>query len=351
MGDETNGGDVAVACAPLDPFPEELLDGTVMRTALGHGLPAQRPDKVGHRRGRLRRWYFSAAVDERMAVAAAIVDLGPVGTAFAWVHRFGAPAVQRTLTWDRTAPAGGGRGSHVIRKPSGGARFRGKDADITIGDDGTLHLRCTMLDADEQPVEVTGEVLVTAETPASLVTTTRVRGWNATVKAAGYPAAGVVRVGGELHALDGQGFRDWTMGRQDRRTHWRWAAGVGASSSGTRVGLNLSTGMNAHLPGKEPGEDAPGENLVWWGGTPHRVEVDTLEPTGDPATEPWRVAGPGWALDFAPDGVRQARENYLVVKSSYVAPIGTFSGTLPTPGGGVADVVLRGVTEDHEAVW
>ena len=65
---------------------------------------------------------------------------------------------------------------------------------------------------------------------------------------------------------------------------------------------------------------------------------------------PWRLSGPDWQLAFAPSGSRSATENLLVVRSSYVQPVGRFRGTLPHPDG-PREVDLVGVTEHHTAIW
>ena len=53
-------------------------------------------------------------------------------------------------------------------------------------------------------------------------------------------------------------------------------------------------------------------------------------------------------LRFTQEAVRAKRENYLVVRSDYEQPFGTFSGSLPVAG------PLRegwGVMERHEVRW
>ncbi len=329
-------------CEPLAPFPEDLLDGQHMVEALGVGLIPRRPEKVGHRRGILRRWHYAAAAAEGIAVGAAIVSIGPIGTAFAWAQHG-----ERTLTWEvktRTfGPGRSGRGGNVSTSPLGGASWTGSDGLIRVGPDASLHLDLEMPDPDREgaTIRVRAALLSTITRPVSLLTRTPVGGWNATVKVAGYSVDGEVRVGAEVLAFDGGGWTDWTAGRQDRRTDWLWAAGTGRTSDGRRVGINLSTGMNG---------EGPGEDVVWFDGTPFALDCTTLGYDDGPEGS-WTISGPGWSLGFVPVGVRAADENLYVVKSRYVQPIGVFSGTLPKPGGGVVEVRLDGVVEDHDATW
>lgn len=179
-------------------------------------------------------------------------------------------------------------------------------------------------------------------TPVVLATGTPGGGWNVTQKAAGYAVRGTVLVDGVPHDLDGGGWNDRTTGRQDRRTQWRWAAAAGTAADGRRVGLNVSTGMNAA---------GPGEDVVWWDGVPQALSVTSLAPVDDPRG-PWHLRGEGWELRFDPVGVRAADENLLLVRSSYSQPVGHFTGTLPGPGGAPVTIDgLPGVTEEHDATW
>jgi hypothetical protein len=282
------------------------------------------------RSGRLRRWSYTAAGDASVMVGAAVVDTGVAAVAFAWCFDG-----QTVHTWDRKGLPG--RHGVVGRDARTAASFaKGRDR-VTVGADGDLDLDVALPDG-----RLTARVEVTPDQPAVLVTPTARGGWNATRKAAGERARGTVTVAGRTIDLAGGSWRDWTIGRQDRRTVWRWAAGAGVAGDGRRVGLNVSTGMN---------DIAAGENVVWWDGVPHALELSDLQPIGADAAADWYLSGPDWRLDFAAAGVRAANENLLVIRSRYVQPVGTFTGSLPDPDGRPVPVELRGVTEDHVAVW
>ena len=318
--------------------------GRLLRGRWTGGLTRD-PAEVGPRGGRLRRWYYVAAGDEQAAVGAAVVHLGVVAVAFAWAVLDG-----RTVTWETRRPLGRdawvaptpGHVAHDARAPRtrGGAGLAARGARLHLDGDGGIDL-----DVPTAEGRVRARVGVQARvTPVVLSTPTPAGGWNVTQKAAGTSVGGWLEMAGRSHSLgpDAGGWRDWTSGRQDRHTTWRWAAGAGRDQHGRRVGLNVSTGMNGR---------GPGEDLVWVDGAPHAVEMEHLEPTGDAATGPWRVSGPGWGLSFEPWGVRAADENLLVLRSSYTQPIGRFVGTLPDREGQPLQVALTGVTEDHLAVW
>lgn len=302
------------------------------------------PLTSGPRTGRARRWCYAAAGDGEASAGAAVVLLGPLAVAFAWAQLAG-----QTLTWERRIPLR--RGAWVARTPDGGAGLVDRSDRLVIGGDGALELDLGLAPgtggAGPDARRLRAHVQVVRDViPMVLVTRTPAGGWNCTQKAAGSAVAGTIAVDDGLqHRLDAAagGWRDWTSGRQDRTTVWRWAAGAGTSADGRRVGINLSSGMNA----RDEGED-----VVWWDGRPHRLSGHTLRPVSE--SEPdaaWELAGPGWGLSFAAVGVRAKHEQLPFVTSRYVQPIGRFTGTLPDPEGDEVAVTLTGVTEDHLAIW
>lgn len=300
----------------------------------GAGTASFDPLAVGPRRGRARRWRYVAAGGSDASVGAAVVDLGVLTVAFAW-----AQLGTRTWTWEHRAPLG--RGVGLDRSLDGGALLRAGRDQLRLGRDGSLQVA-----VGTPQGRLTAWVrTMTDVTPAVVVTPTPSGGWNATQKAAGTVTDGWVRLGGAEQVPLGAGaagWRDATVGRQDRRTTWRWAAGGGVAEDGRSVGLNLSTGMN----------QAVGEDVVWWDGVPYALPVTQLAPVddADPAGG-WSAVGPGWQLRFTAAGVRRKHERLGPVTSAYVQPIGGFTGTLPDPLGRVVPVRLTGVTEDHLAVW
>jgi hypothetical protein len=284
--------------------------------------------------GRTRRWWYAAAAsaDASLSLGVAVVDLGLGGTAFAWMCETGSVReFSRRLFGSRV---------EVGADPTQGAHARGRALDVRF--DGAGGVDVAIDDFGGASVKFAW----TARQVSSAVcaTATAHGGTNLTQKAAGHQVSGWLNVAGDHQEIDGFGWYDWTAGRQDRHTVWRWAAGAGRSRDGRRVGLNVSTGMNAH---------GDGENVAWIDGEPVALNVVDLGPLRAMDLHgPWRVQGDTWQLDFEPLGVRAARENLLVVRSNYVQPIGIFQGSLPGPEGTTVDIdTLAGVTEDHEAWW
>lgn len=322
---------------PLAPMPPTVVADAGRSRGLWSGSVTADPVTRGPRGGRVRRWLYAAAGEGSTAVGAgstavgaAVIDLGFASSAFVWALVGG-----EVHTWEAKRPAR--LGATVSRTPHGGAAWHGRET-VSIDGDGGLRI-----DVPTTGGRLRVDVRATATTPATLVTDTPGGGWNCTEKAAGYAATGSVSCGDHSRRLDGAGWRDWTSGRQDRDTTWRWAAGAGTAADGRRVGLNVSTGMNGR---------ADGEDVVWWDGVPYPLDLTALCPLDEAdVAGAWRVAGPGWELRLDPAGVRAADEDLKFVVSRYTQPVGCFSGVLPDPDGRAVPVTLVGVSEHHEARW
>jgi hypothetical protein len=155
-------------------------------------------------------------------------------------------------------------------------------------------------------------------------------GWIWTCKQGGVPARGMVELDGRAYDIDAPAIVDDSVGYHDRRTAWRWSAGVGNAEDGAPVAWNLVDGIH----------DAPGasERRVWRGG--EAVEVDPVEFAADLS----RVA----SLSFTAWATREENVNLLLFRSRYRQPFGTFSGELPD-GTRLRDGY--GVMEEHDALW
>jgi Protein of unknown function (DUF2804) len=130
-------------------------------------------------------------------------------------------------------------------------------------------------------------------------------------------------------SFDLAGIVDESAGYHARHTVWRWSAGVGTLVSGEPVAWNLVEGIH----------DAPeaSERTVWVAGEPREVPPVTFD----------GLRGVG-LLRFTAVATRARRENYLVIRSDYEQPFGTFAGEVPGAG------ELRegwGVMERHDVRW
>ncbi|WP_026910605.1 DUF2804 domain-containing protein [Patulibacter minatonensis] len=269
--------------------------------------------------GRVRkRWRYVGAYGPGLSVCVGLVHIGLLTQSF-WA------------VWDRSE----GRLRERTRPRRGGVRLtpgevRVRDGEVSID----LRLGEDAVDAVET---------VTPYGPA--------HAW--TLKRAGVPVEGVVRIRERELTFDGLGVVDDSAGFPPRHTSWRWSAGVGTDKRGRAVGWNLVDGIHD--------DPAASERSVWVDGRavhtgPVRFADDlsgvrSTDATDDAAPAPGSGA-PGAEgrvdLAFRGESTRARRDNLLVIRSSYEQPFGSFSGVLP---GGVELVDAHGVMERHDAVW
>ena len=151
-----------------------------------------------------------------------------------------------------------------------------------------------------------------------------------TRKQGAVPVAGTVELDGRRRRLESLAVIDDTAGYYARHTRWRWSAGVGTAAGAQTVAWNLVAGVN----------DPPtaSERTVWVDGAVHEPGPSQF------AADLSAVDG----LRFAPEAVRARRENFILLRSAYRQPFGTFSGMLP---GGLELAGGYGVMEEHDAWW
>jgi hypothetical protein len=191
-----------------------------------------------------------------------------------------------------------------------------------------LRLRAPRLEVD---LELDGP----AGPPGIDVLSPTARGYAWTRKQAGIPARGVVALDGRPGPAEGAAVLDDSAGHHDRRTAWRWSAGMGRGAGGERLAWNLVDGVH----------DAPGasERAVWIDGVP--VEVGPVEFAADLSAIGFSEGGELRARTWAE---RRSRTNLLLVRSTIRQPFAAFAGTLP---GGLELAEGYGVMEEHDARW
>jgi hypothetical protein len=246
----------------------------------------------------LKTWRYVGVYGPELMLCAAAVRIGPARQSFwaIWDRR-----VNRLH--ERTSLGRGG-----VRLAAG--RLRIDDRDVAVD-----------IVLDEQPGIET--VCPSGESYA----------W--TRKQGGIRAHGTVLAGGRRHAIDARAVIDDTAAYYERRTSWRWSAGVGTATNGRLLAWNLVSGINDPPTGSE--------RTIWIDGEPFEprpVEfADGLTDIG---------FADGSSLSFSAEAVRERRENLVLVRSSYRQPFGTFAGELE---GGIGPVVGYGVMEEHEVFW
>ncbi len=187
-----------------------------------------------------------------------------------------------------------------------------------------------------------------AERPLSVVAPVEGNGRiNVTTKSGALPAAGEVRVGPRSYLLDGGfGGFDFTHGYLARRTAWRWAFSAGRAVDGTPVSFNLVEGFNE-------ARDDVNENGLWLGGRLIPLDRARFSFDASDPRKPWQVRTLDGSVDLTFDviGVHEEHRNLGVVKSMFVQPIGLFTGTIRVEGTTYLVENLPGVTEDQDVTW
>ncbi len=253
------------------------------------------------RDGQLRkRWRYVGLFAEHLMLCAARAEVGPLTQSF-WV------------LWDREA---GRQHRHTALRPgSREVRFAGPQVEIdAAGMRASLHL------ADSAPIE-------------SICPSGEGGGWGWTRKRAGFAVAASIEVPGRRWRLDGAGVDDESAGYHQRRTSWRWSAGVGRATDGSDLAWNLVEGVN------DPERDS--ERALWVGGEPSEprpVAFDGLAGVG---------FRDGSRLAFSAESEHARDDNYLLLRSRYRHGFGSFSGSIE----GVELPAGLGVMEDHQALW
>jgi hypothetical protein len=276
--------------------PWRSTDGAGPRPVQLSDLPVRRDGRT------LKRWRWVGAFGPDLMLCAGVAHVGGVPQSW-WA------------VWDRRARVLDERTLFV--RPRAGVRFG--PGLVTVRDRGAA------ID------------LVFDEIPGVETVCPHGGGWIWTRKQAGVPVRGSVRLrdGRELR-VGGFGAIDDTVGYHARHTAWQWAAGVGTTADGRPCGWNLVSGVN------DPPQHS--ERSVWIDGTVHEAAPCTFAADLSAVTS----AGDGGALEFRAEAQRERHDELLLVRSDYVQPFGTFSGTLP---GGVGLREGFGVMEDHRARW
>lgn len=330
----------------LTPPPDAVIDPVTRAPRTGsYRGPLPAVDLGPLRKGKLfrithhKRWMYVAIASEELFLGVAIAHIGYLANSFAFAYS----KAERRMLVDRSAlgppfagavsgAAGGGfsasfrlggASSRIERSP-GAAHYA-----VDVQMKGLrVHAR---LDAAAAPPPIG----VIAPVPGGVLNTTEKRALLA--------ASGEVVADGKSYSLDGGlGGYDYTNGYLARHTTWRWAFALGRARTGERVGLNLVEGFVG-----EP------ECALWIDGELHplaegRFTFDRRQPLG-----PWRVATADGAVDlaFAPGGLHHEHKDYGILRSLFIQPVGTYSGTIEAAGKRLELDGVLGVAEDQDMLW
>jgi hypothetical protein len=331
---------------PLAPPPPAVADPITCAPHIGSflgGLPpvdfAPLAPRALDRVLRQKRWiYFAIATDEAL-IALAVVRLGYLANAFAFVfdraaHRM---IAHRTALAPPFAIRVGDDPAHLdasARLLGGRIRIerpRLTSAFLVQAELGEISL-FARLDAASAPPAIS----VIAPVPGG--------GLAATEKRTLLAARGAALVSGRRIPLEGAlaGY-DYSNGLLPRRTVWRWGFALGRARSGERVALNLVEGMTGEA-----------ECALWIDGAllplaEGRFSFDPAQPLA-----PWHVRTADGAVDlrFTPGGMHADHTNVGLVRARFIQPAGVYAGTVRTPDGRVLELDgILGVTEDQDVLW
>jgi Domain of unknown function (DUF2804), C-terminal len=289
------------------------------------GAAGSPPERLPTFRGGrpLKRWRYVGVFCEELMACAATVRVGPARQSF-WAlasRGEGEPMRERTrllprrsaleLTVGRSANGPAPPAPAGPAAPVAPGRLRVRDAgvalELSLEEEAGVSVRCP---------HGRGEV------------------W--TRKQAGVATHGTLALdGGPAREVRARAVIDDTAGYHARHTEWWWSAGVGTAADGGPLAWNLVCGVNDPPHGSE--------RAVWIAGVPREAP-----PVGFARDLSSILCEDGSELSFRAEAERARHENLVLVRSSYRAPFGTFSGTLP---GGVTLAHGLGVVEHHRAVW
>ena len=324
----------------LEAAPTSFLDATGTPAFGAYAGPMPRVDLgplgLGDRVARRKRWVYAAVATEELWLAVALVRTGYAATAFAFAYDL----VGKRMLVESTviAPSLVARVGDDFHAQGELARFAMGKTRLTMSREGTtlgLHVRMRDLEVDAAIDESSGPPAISAiaRLGDGLL--------DATEKRALLAVRGTARCGSRTIALDnGVAGYDYTHGLLPRHTKWRWAFALGRTVSGEPFGFNVVQGFvgEAECAAFLSGEVVPLAEPSF--------EFDVSEPM-----RPWRIRGPGIDLTFEPGAVHAQATNLLVVKSRFVQPVGTFSGTVNVRGRDVRVSGLPGVVEDQDVLW
>jgi hypothetical protein len=328
--------------SPLPPAPPTLVgDGGTPRYglyagALGDARFAGLQGLPGTLQRRLveKKWQYVFLSTPEMMLALAVIDCGYLSTGICAVFDRGSrrllvnenPVLPPVCAQVGEEPADGM--SARLFGPRIRARLQRAGGRVSIQAKWAHADIDLMLDANRAPPPITA--IAEVGVPGR---------FDLTQKTVLVPAEGEVRAGNIRFPVQGQyAGLDYTHGLLARETAWRWAFACGRAGPHL-IGLNLSDGF---LQGE-------GENVVWIDGEPLSVGPVAFSFEPETPLSAWTLRSADGSLDlaFTPEGYRAQTVDLSLIRSKYLQPFGTFSGSVH----GVEVADLPGVTEDHAARW
>lgn len=289
-----------------------------------------------------KRWQYLGVVDDNLVIGVAVIHLGYLGSAFAYVYRKDTKELKELNIVD----PGAGKTVYSDSSIYGFSSCRAGSKFVRLNNDVSQGPR--EMEVVSPGMQINIEAFDPPEGFTPLVACLRngIRGFNYTHKGAGLYAKGWVEIDGEKIELTKNALAvlDWTAGCAAHETYWNWASGTGRLADGRIAGINFAMGVN---------ETGFTENVFWIDGAPHKVDVVNFDYNFKNIMAPWTIRSMDGKVDltFTPEGERKENQNYLIVASNFRQPFGKFNGTLILDGKALEVLDLYGFVEEHYVKW
>ncbi len=300
---------------------------------------------TGRRVGRLGKilgynhFQYFGIISAEVIAGCAMVNMRLGTVVFCYVFE---PQTRRMVEWQFKDI--GWLFSKTVNTPTAGESWfrRGKNAICYQNSDNPRRKRLRVELAGRLHIDAAFSESEPAFEPMCITTKTGATGWVYAQKVAGVRCTGRIECALGSYDLDGlQAFahHDWSGGYMRRETFWNWAC-LSGQVNGTRIGLNLSCGVN---------ETEFTENCYWLDGK--LVKVDTVQFCYDrdnPDSE-WSIRSFDGQIDlqFRPQGRHEEVQNFGLIASNFKQFFGEFRGRVGTH----RVDGLFGFVEDQYAKW
>ncbi|MBF0237724.1 MAG: DUF2804 domain-containing protein [SAR324 cluster bacterium] len=287
--------------------------------------------------------YFGIISDD-LLFGCAISNIRFIGVAFMYLYQ---PSTQRLIEYSYKQPlALGTRFSQSATH--GTSRFSGKKVNVemtSVLNPAEKHLKVQL--GEELQADVFFSEAEPPFHPMSICTRAGYNGWVYAQKVAGVAVQGKLSCAlGEYDFAETEAYahHDFSAGFMRRETFWNWACFSGALSDGTRLGLNVSCGVN---------ETSYTENCLWVNGELIKVDLVRFDFDRNDIHSLWNIHSNDGQVDliFYPEGFHAEKVNAVLAASNFKQFFGRFSGELNLRNQTFEITDMPGFVEDHYAKW
>lgn len=289
-----------------------------------------------------KQFQYFGGMSDTLVFGCALAHLRHMGVAFVYVVD-----MRTGELFSRSYRSPLGLGMAMSDNPVEGlSRFRLPGVDIRMGYQGSPRQKMLFVRLGDM-IEIDAAMPETGFEPMSICTRAAYTGWVYANKTAGLNLQGHLRFKGQVHdlaAMGAMGHHDYSSGYMRRETYWNWACFSGSSTTGHRLGLNLSCGVN---------ETSFTENCLWVDGQLVKVNLTRFDFDPKNLMGPWRVCSDDGQVDlcFTPLGMHREVMDLKVVASNFKQLFGRFDGRLNVAGAAITIKNVSGFVEDQYVKW